>query len=371
MFGVHGHDRTHVGTGLTVVVGDLDAVADRLLRHLLQPVVDRQPQRVARLRRLLQIGLSDRAAGGVVVLLEHAVKAAQVGVVGVLDAGLADHVARLLVGELLHLQLGRVDLAGVAEHVGGEVVERVPALRRLQELHAGEAASPLEHVGDLRLGGGLDLHGSAGVDHETGRALGRGAAAASVRLHVQRLLVGVPDVMALDVEHAAEPRQRQAAGLVRQRLAARHRPRRRRRHLLVAKRLRVQRERGAVDPGGQPGRVHLGQDVAGVLDQHRARAILDGAARRRQRQLPHVVLVGLRHVVVGVQHLQRPQPEHQHPEQHRRQHAQRRGPQQQLVLVGRRLLPRRRRLKVHRSSVGRGAAAVAAAAAAAPSRRSG
>jgi hypothetical protein len=46
--------------------------------------------------------------------------------------------------------------------------------------------------------------------------------------------------------------------------------------------------------------------MARVLDQHRAGAVDDLAARRGEVELAHLVLVGLGDVVVGVQHLQRP-----------------------------------------------------------------
>ena len=77
-----------------------------------------------------------------------------------------------------------------------------------------------------------------------------------------------------------------------------------------------------------------GHDLHGVgraaADDRLARAIEDLPARGGNRQWPHVVGVGLLHVLFAGEHLQEPQAEEDDREHHQRQAAQHRDPQRQL-----------------------------------------
>ena len=76
---------------------------------------------------------------------------AQVGVVDGLDPGLADAVAGRVALVGLRLELLGVDLADVAEDLGGEGPLVVVAQVRLGDLDAGELALVLHQVGGLEL----------------------------------------------------------------------------------------------------------------------------------------------------------------------------------------------------------------------------
>ena len=123
-------------------------------------------------------------------------------------------------------------------------------------------------------------------------------------------------------------------------------------------------------PGGraqsrcrQPGASTCTAIAGRVRDDHVAVAVEDLAPRRGHVDRAHAVLRRRRDVLVGVQHLQRPQPEEQDAQQHRRDHAERRRPERERHRVGRGLGSRRRSLQIHRRACGRVGRAAAGAAA--------
>ncbi len=274
---------------------------------------------------------ADGRAGRVDRLLDLAVLAAQVAVVGLLDARLpggADHGQLLVVGAVVDvLQRDRADEPDQVRVERPERPQRrVAALVDVLELHAVEEPAPLEHV-----------RGLAAVDVERQRHRVAGVGARQVREHV-------PHARIRHVQHPRQTLQHPALRLHRHRL------------------LRALRDR-ARDGLGHPRRVDLHREPGRVRHDHIAVAVEDVAARRRHDDRAHAVLRGRGHVLVGVQHLQRPQPEEEDAEQHRGDHAQRRRPHRKRHRVGRRLGPRRRPLQIHwRASVPVGRAAAAAAA---------
>jgi hypothetical protein len=84
----------------------------------------------------------------------------------------------------------------------------------------------------------------------------------------------------------------------------------------------------------QPGGVDLHGERGGVRDQHVSVAVEDLSSRRRHRQGAHAVLRRGGHVPVGVQHLERPQPEQEDAEEHCGDDAERRRPQRKGDPVG-------------------------------------
>ena len=143
---VHRDDRAAARRPLAVRLREMDAVRERPLRRLLELQVERQPQRMARLRdgRLLQ--LAARPSERVDVHPRRAGDAAEIRVVGGLDAGLADHVAGLVALLRQRLQLLRGDLADVAEHLRRQRPVRVVADVRRRRLDAGELRRVLGEV---------------------------------------------------------------------------------------------------------------------------------------------------------------------------------------------------------------------------------
>ena len=158
-----GRVHRHVGARLgrvAVAVGGRDRLLERVVGGALEAEVERQAQPLA----LLRLAARDLAA--VVAVAERvdddareAVLAAQVAVVGLLDAVLADARAGRDAAVLLLLQLVRRDLAQRAEQLGGELLVRVGAQEQLLDVDAGELVLALLEVVE---GGardvGLDRH---------------------------------------------------------------------------------------------------------------------------------------------------------------------------------------------------------------------
>ncbi len=95
------------------------------------------------------LDLVDRTALVVDLDLVLARLAAQLGLEHLLDAGLADRVARQVAVALVRCQLVAVDLPDVPEDVGRLVVVRVRALGRAADRHLGELRTVLGHVDGL------------------------------------------------------------------------------------------------------------------------------------------------------------------------------------------------------------------------------
>ena len=150
-FGIHGDERTAVGCPLAVVVGQPDAVCERLLRGLLQLGVDREAHVVAGFGKLLELARARHAAERVDEDAPDPGQSAEIGVVRGLHPGLADSVAGgiTLVLRCVELLLG--DLAHVAEGLRRDPALVVVALVGLVDLDAGEVVLVLEQVVDLLL----------------------------------------------------------------------------------------------------------------------------------------------------------------------------------------------------------------------------
>src|SRR6185312_12841034 len=104
----------------------VDHLLEVLLAGALQAGVDRRLHRAARLGLAPDRGVlwaPERVDGD----LRRAVDAAQVLVVGPLQAALADDRALMHALELLHLQLVAVDLPDAADELGGQRALRVAA----------------------------------------------------------------------------------------------------------------------------------------------------------------------------------------------------------------------------------------------------
>ena len=164
----------HVGArlgGVAVAVGGRDRGLERVVGGALEVEVERQAQALALL------GLAARDLAAVVAVAERvdddarvAVLAAQVAVVGLLDAVLADAGAGGDAAVALLLELLRRDLAQRAEQLGGELVVRIGAQEQLLDRDAGELVLALlevveggarhvgldRHVGVGRLGDAVD-----------------------------------------------------------------------------------------------------------------------------------------------------------------------------------------------------------------------
>ena len=322
-------------------MGGLDRAPDRVVRGALEPEVERQPQLAA----LDRVGAA-RAAGVVAVAervddhAREAVGAAQVGVVALLDAVLADPRPGLDAAVLLRADLLGRDLAQRAEQLGAELVVGVVAQVLLLDDDAGERLAVLEQVVERR-------RRDVGPDR-----------------HVRRRLVGDPlDHAPVDrprryLEHAAEPlvERAQLRRVRRDRAdhdlvgAARPRAQLAQPRTFAPRRVAAvgvqpalelaQRPRGGEPPalgGGEPLAVVLGGVELGVghrvgqdlhdrggarLDERAAVAVDDVAARRLDLDLADAVLARLDDVVVAGQHLQEPEPEEQHREQHEREAAE-------------------------------------------------
>ena len=256
----------------------VDPVRQGPLGGALQLDVEREAQRVSRLRPGLHPRRRLRAAPRVDRQLRLAVSASQVAVVCGLDSGLPDRVVRLVAAATQPLVLLRRDLADVAEHLRSERLVRVLPQLALREMNAREVGGVLGQVVDLVVvQPELDDHGRQRV----GRVL------------AQRLQ-HVADA------HAGDHRQRAE-------LRALGRP--------------VLRQVGGPQLDARPRH---------VAHEHVPVAIEDRAARRLQAERAHAIVVRLREVAVAGQHLQRPEPQEQRGEDGERQEAEHGDAERQL-----------------------------------------
>ncbi len=144
------------------------ALAQRAFALLLQRQVERQSQRVARARLDLRQAGRLHLVFGVDLHLLRPGLAAQVAVVLILEALLADDRSRLDATEVGVLGVARFllflgDLADVAEHLRGHVVVGVVAHRDFFLLDAWELILTLgQHRQRAATGVGLDRHGGVG-----------------------------------------------------------------------------------------------------------------------------------------------------------------------------------------------------------------
>src|SRR5207248_2306318 len=120
------------------------ALAERDLGDLLQAHVERQRDVIAWQRRAAR-QRADAAAGGVDLDLLEAGGAMELGLVGGLDAGLADVIgAAVIRADAVFLELRlvlRVDAPEIAEHMRADVAERILAEEARLDLHALEAVA--------------------------------------------------------------------------------------------------------------------------------------------------------------------------------------------------------------------------------------
>ena len=196
---VEGDDRAAVRRPLAVAVREADSVLERLLGGLLELQVEREAQRVPRLRQRRGDHGAARVVGRVHVQPLGAGDAAQVRVVARLDAGLADLVAGLVALLRLALQLARGDLADVAEHLRGERAIRVVPDVAPFDGHAGKLARVLGEVDDHRL--------ARRVTHDDGRERIAGAPLDARRDLVQRHAGHVREPAQLGVAVVVDLRQ--------------------------------------------------------------------------------------------------------------------------------------------------------------------
>ena len=236
---------------------------DRLLAGLLNVVIDRQPQLVARLRRP-RGELCAEVAAGVHLHAVGAVAPAQVAVVRVLDPRLPDAVALRHAQVALLLELGRVDLPHCPEQVRPDLVVRVLAQGHLLDVHAGIAVLVLEDVA-------VDGPGNVLLD---GRR--------RERQHLELLSHVLGDRRRVHAEDLTKT--------VEQLLA-----------LLLAP--------------GELVRRHHHRVARAVVDQDLAGAVDDPPARRLDVDVAHAVVVRFRAVAVAGEDLEVPQPEEDDPEQ--------------------------------------------------------
>ena len=257
---------------------EIDAVLERPLGGALQLDVDRQAKRLPRRRLGLEPGCALWAAARVDGQLRLPVLAAQVGVVGRLDAGLADRVGGLVALALQLLVLLRRDLADVAEHLGGERPVRIAAEEAVLHPHAGELAAVLVQVVDLVL--------------------------LEAALHDDRSQRVVAVLLQLR-EHVLDAR----AGDQRQRTELR---------ALRSPRLR------------QVGGPQLDARAGDVLDEQAAVTVEHRPARRVEADRAHAVVVRGDEVTVAGEHLQRPEPEEEDGEDGERERGEDRDAERKL-----------------------------------------
>ena len=310
---VHGHDRTLGGEVLAVRMGDRDSVANGALGDLLKVRVDVQLQRVAALGNARQVGRADRVTGGVEALRHLAVDAPQVGVVRPLDAASPNGAVgvEMLAAKVRVLQVGGLHLGDIAEHVGRHRPHRVVALEGLHELHPAVAGHPLLDVLDLVQGDRrVDRHRIAGVHQQPAPVL----VVEPAERHLQHVSHPCHDIA---------PRLGPAIGGVMAPVAL------------------------AVGRLGQRGGVDLKHQAGRVADQRVIVAIDDRPPLREDRRRPDLVCNRRLGSLSGVQHLERPEPEEQHPEQHGCDHAERRRAQGERQRIGLGLAPRRWRFQEH------------------------
>ena len=166
---VHGD----VGAGLgrvEVAVGGVDRPGQRVVGGALEAEVERELELAALERR--HAGRLPRVVAGAHRVDDHAgeaVRPAQVGVVGLLDAVLADARPLLEAAVALLVELLRRDLAQGAEELGAQLVVRVVAQVLLLDDDAGELVAVLEQeVEGLGRDVGLDRHVRAGLVGQAG-----------------------------------------------------------------------------------------------------------------------------------------------------------------------------------------------------------
>ena len=274
---VDGDRRTAVRVPVLVLDRALDPERERLLGRALEVDVDRQPDVVARRRELLRLDRALRPAERVDADLRCAGRAAQVGVEGRLDPRLADLVAgAVVVDRVLLLQLLLRDLADVAEDLGGERLALVVAQVGVDDLDPRELRPVLLEVLHARLADGR-------LDDD------RRQRVAPARLDRLR------DVRDRDLQ---QPRQ------------ALH-------HAVTALL-------------GHVGRPELHRRAGHVRDDRPAVAVDDRAARRLHPQRAHLVRLRGDEVAVAGEHLQRPEPEHEHGEDGERDRTEHAHPQREL-----------------------------------------
>ena len=244
--------------------------------------------------------------------LGRAVDAAQVLVVGALEAALADHRALRDALEALELELRVVDLADAPDELGRQRVLGVAAQELALDVDAGEALGVLDEVVAAR-----------DVDVDLDRDVGVGQ-------RRQGLHDALLDRLGRHVQH---PREALEAGLEVRRGRRRDRdqrallalgPARARGHLLAPRRGRV------ALGGGQALGIELDHRGGAVLDEHVAVAVEDVAARRLHAQLAHAVVARLLEVLVAGEHLQVPQAEEDDREEHEGDAAEHRHAQREL-----------------------------------------
>ena len=112
-------ERAAIGP-LVIVVGQPDPVGERILGGALEIDVDGQTDVVARLRKLAELPLAGDPPEGVDEDASLAANTAEIHVVGRLDAGLTDAVARRVALVGLGGELLGADLTDVAKELRGE-----------------------------------------------------------------------------------------------------------------------------------------------------------------------------------------------------------------------------------------------------------
>ena len=209
-----------------------------------------------------------------------AVRAAQECVVAALDAALADHVAAVVVVEARILELPRADLGELAVDVRAERAIRVVAERHLSDREPSEDRGVLLQVP-------LELDVDVAREHDRRDGV-----------QAQLAVDPLPERARLEIQHLRHAQQQVVPP-------------------------------GAVAHG--PGiEVELVGDA--IAYQYAALAVEDLAARRAHHDLLLVVARGLRHERARVQHLQRPEPQHEQQEEDDDGHAERAEPQAQAPL---------------------------------------
>ncbi len=294
------HDRAAGSVVRLVGAGDPDPLAQRALGGALQPAVEGELHRPARMGVLARLEAALRDPERVDADLREPGAAAQVLVERRFDSGLADLVPGAIPVVPLRLQLLRRDLAYVAEHVRGHRLVLVAAQVRAGDAHSPELGLVLREVVDLRL-----VHGGLDGDRRQRVAL--------------RLLDLADEPAERHVQDLREPPEHPVAPLLRQ----------------------------VADPDLDGGSRDVGDDRVAV-------SVEDRAARRLDADRPDLVVLGRGEVGVAGEHLQRPEPEEEEAEDAERERAEDAHPKREL----RRQTVRLVRLRVGRQEAARGRAAL-------------
>ena len=265
-----------------------DAVGERVLGGALEICVDREADVVACLRHLAELALARDPPEGVDEDAPLAAHTSEVGVVGGLDPGLPDAVARPVALVGLGLELLGADLADVAEDLGRQDALVVVAEVRLADLDAGKLALVLHQEGGLEL-----VH--RGVDRHRGQRVG-----------LEPLVDLVADCGHLQPEELGQPAE----------------------HPLLLQSGDIL-ERGGPDLHERPGLVG-DEDVAVAVD--------DRAARCDDTEAANLVVVRVLEVALARDHLQRPEAEEERAEDDHGEHAEDRHAQGHLRTEAVRLL---------------------------------